>query len=267
MSADGIHGEPSAALTRGLWAVVAVLVAIGVAAAIGRAVFPADALTQGDWIRQWSFEALGRTDPFASDRPGELARVDGRFAAHPFLIVLHVVTGAIFLLMAPLQFSRRMRANHLEIHRWSGRILLPVLSISVAAGMYFGLVIPYAGVGEALAIATFGGVFFFSACRGYLAIRRRQVARHREWMIRMFASAVAISSVRLTGAVVDLTLTPSGYLPTELFVVSLWVGWLVTLGGAEMWIRYTRLRVRVASPNEITDGHQYRAVGKYSAAG
>ena len=41
---------------------------------------------------------------------------------------------------------------------------------------------------------------------------------------------------------------------------------LATLAAAEAWIRYTRRRVSVALPNEITDGHQYRAVGKYPAA-
>jgi uncharacterized membrane protein len=267
MSTDGLRREPSRALTRALWAVVALLVAIGVAAAIGRAAFPADALTQADWMRQWSFAALGLIDPFAAGRPAELARIDGRFGANPFLIVLHVVAGGIFLVMAPLQFSSWMRANHIGIHRWSGRILLPALSISVAAGMYFGIVIPYAGLGEAIAIATFGGVFLISACRGYLAIRRGQVARHREWMIRMFASAIAISSVRLAGSFVDLALTPYGFAPTDLFVVSLWVGWLTTLGGAEAWIRYTRPRVSVTFASKITDGHQYRTVGKYPAAG
>src|SRR5687767_3937076 len=119
MSADGIRRQPSPALSLALWAVVALLVAIGVAAAIGRAVLPADALTQADWMRQSSFEALGLIDPFAADRPAELARIDGRFGAHPILIVLHVVAGGIFLLMAPLQFSSWIRVNHLGIHRWS----------------------------------------------------------------------------------------------------------------------------------------------------
>jgi hypothetical protein len=35
-------------------------------------------------------------------------------------------------------------------------------------------------------------------------------------------------------------LTPAGLPPPELFVLSLWTGWTVTLAAGELWIRYTR---------------------------
>ena len=74
----------------------------------------------------------------------------------------------------------------------------------------------------------------------FRAIRSGQVARHREWMIRAFAVAIGISSVRVCGAIVDLALTPAGFRPQELFVGSLWTGWAVTIYAAEIWIRRTR---------------------------
>ncbi len=183
-AADGIRRETPLALTRALRAVAVLLVAIGVGAAIGRGVFPADFVTRAEPVRLWSMAALGRDDPLALQRPAELARMDGSFAAHPRLTLLHILPGGLFLLLAPLQFSSRIRARYIGLHRWSGRILLPGLLVNVLAGLYFGTVIPYGGPGEAVAIAIFGGVFLFSVSQGYLAIRRRQVARHREWMTR-----------------------------------------------------------------------------------
>jgi len=185
-------------------------------------------------------DALLRDDPFALERPVELARVDGRFAAHPLLTLVHVLLGGFFLLVAPLQFSARIRTRHIQFHRWSGRILLPAVVVSVLAGLYFGIFIPYGGPGEAAAIALFGGLFLVAICRAFLAIRRHQVARHREWMIRVFAIAIAISTVRVVAVVLDVALTPAGFRPPELFVLSLWTGWVITLGVAELWIRYTR---------------------------
>jgi hypothetical protein len=61
-------------------------------------------------------------------------------------------------------------------------------------------------------------------------------------MIRVFAIAIAISTVRVVAGVLDVALTPAGFRPPDLFVVSLWTGWVITLGVAELWIRYTRPR-------------------------
>lgn len=93
-----------------------------------------------------------------------------------------------------------------------------------------------------MAIAVFGGLFLIAICRAFLAIRRHQVARHREWMIRVFAIAIAVSTVRVVAGLLDVVLTPAGFRPPALFVLSLWTGWLITLGVAESWIRYTRPR-------------------------
>jgi hypothetical protein len=65
-------------------------------------------------------------------------------------------------------------------------------------------------------------------------------------MIRAFALLLAISTVRIVAAVLDLTMTPAGYGPRPMFVVALWTGWVTTLGAAEIWIRYTRCHSSVA---------------------
>jgi hypothetical protein len=124
---------------------------------------------------------------------------------------LHVLLGGVFLLVAPLQFSVWVRTRHVQFHRWSGRVLLR---------------------------AVFGSLFLIAICRAFLAIRRHQVARHREWMIRVFA--IAVSTVRVVAGVLDVALTPTGFRAPDLFVLSLWTGWVITLGVAELWIRYTR---------------------------
>jgi predicted TIM-barrel fold metal-dependent hydrolase/uncharacterized membrane protein len=184
--------------------------------------------------------AFHRNDPFALQRPFELARLDGKFAAHPALTLVHILFGGVFLLLAPLQFSTSFRTRHIRIHRWIGRVLLPAVLIGVLPGLYFGVLIPYGGPGEAVAIALFGGLLVLSVWRGYAAIRRHQVARHREWMIRTFAIAISISSVRIIGGVFDMTLTPAGIHSPDIFGLSIWTGWVMTLGAAEFWIRYTR---------------------------
>jgi uncharacterized membrane protein len=239
---DATRSKVSPWLAPALWAVAAVLVIIGVAAAIGRVVFADDVMTRADPVRQWLMDALHREDPFAAQRPAELALVDGKFATNRFLTLWHVLPGGIFLLFAPLQFSTWIRRRSIRFHRWSGRLLLPAVVASVLPGMYFGILIPYGGPSEAVVIAASGGLLVIAVCRGFLAIRRRQVARHREWMIRVFALAIAISTVRVVAVPLDVALTPAGFRPQTLFAISVWTGWIITLGVAELWIRYTRAR-------------------------
>jgi uncharacterized membrane protein len=236
------YDRARAFLGHALWCGVALLVIVGVGAAVGRGVFPGDFATRADPVREHVLGTLHREDPFLAQRSKELDRVDRRFAVNPLATLLHVLPGGIFLVLAPLQFSSRIRDRHIQFHRWSGRILVLAALVVAVAGLYFGLLMPYGGLGEAAAVAFFGGLFVVAVVRAFLAIRRRQVARHREWMIRAFAIAIGISTVRVVGAIFDITLTPMGLRPPAVFVLSLWTGWCITLGAGELWIRYTRPR-------------------------
>ena len=226
----------------GLWGGIALLTAIGVTAATARATFPADLARRVDPLRARLLAYLDVADPLAARRPAEVQRFDGPFAAHPRLTLLHVVPGGLFLALAPLQFSSRLRDRHRQLHRWSGRVLVLAAVLSVLPGLFFGLLMPFGGGTEAIAIAVFGGLFLAAIGRAVVAIRTGQVALHREWMIRAFAIAIGISTVRVAGAVFDLALTPLGVNPRDVFVMSVWTGWITTLGAAELWIAYTRPR-------------------------
>jgi uncharacterized membrane protein len=99
---------------------------------------------------------------------------------------------------------------------------------------------PIGGIPEAIGVGLFGGLFIVSLGNAYIAIRRRQVARHREWMIRAFATAIAISTVRVIAVAMDVALTLAGVRPPMVFVITIWTGWIVTLAIAEGWIRSGR---------------------------
>jgi uncharacterized membrane protein len=158
----------------------------------------------------------------------------------------HLLPGALFFLLVTLQFSRRLRARHPAVHRWNGRAMLVLILLTAAAGMYLGLARPYGGTLESAATTLFGGLFVLFAARGYRAIRRRDVARHREWMIRMFALGIAISVIRVIG-MLSVILFGTEAINAGGFALSLWLGWSVSLATAEAWIRWTRPVRRIES--------------------
>lgn len=217
------------------------LVFVGLVAAIARGIFPTDLMERGEPGRQLLFERLGQVDPFRLERPGLVRRFDGKYADHPLVTWLHILPGAAFLVLAPLQFSSTIRRRHVRLHRWSGRFLVTIGVVAGLTGLYFGLFAPFAGMAEASVIAVVGGFLLVALARAVAAIRSGRRELHREWMIRAFALMLGPSMVRVAGAGLDVTLTPAGVPSPTLFVASLWAGWIVTLGVAEAWIQLTRV--------------------------
>ena len=230
-----------------LRAAVIICVIIGVIAGVGRAVFVGDFARRIDPVGQRVFAALGRRVPPGTDRAASLREVDDRFARHTAATLLHVVPGAAYMLLVPLQLSRRIRSRHPRVHRWNGRLLLVAGTVSALAGLFFGLGMPYVGIGEAIVVALTGGLFLFASGRAFVAIRRKQVAVHREWMLRALSVALGISVVRIVAGVYDTAFSPAGYAMRVIFVWSLWTGWAISIGVAELWIRSTRDQWRRAT--------------------
>ena len=154
-----------------------------------------------------------------------------------------MIPGAIFFILAPIQFVETVRRRFITFHRWSGRLLLLVALFIASSALFFGELTPFGGTGEAIAVALFAILFLLALALAWLAIRRGQVARHRDWMIRAFAIAFAIATARVVGAVLELPLTAIGLRPAPMFVIAIWTGWLMSIGAAELWIHRTRAAV------------------------
>lgn len=223
-----------------LWAAAIVLSALGVVAATGRAIFVADLAQRVDPVRDGFFRAVGKHEPFPVAHHTAIRDFDRPFAKHRVAAWLHVIPGGLFLALAPLQFSRRFRARYLRVHRGAGRLLVLCGVLASIPAFYFGLAMPFAGFPEAVAIGLFGALFCLSLVRGFVAIRRREVAQHREWMIRAYAIAVAISTIRLINLALDVALAPGTFAPRQALIVSLWTGWVLMIAVAELWVRTTR---------------------------
>jgi hypothetical protein len=219
------------------------LLAIGIAFAIqrGMSVTSAD---PGALARQ-QLEDIAAMSRLAADSPEyirlsrELPLAAANLNQRPAATVWHLVPGVLFFALVTLQFSRRLRARHPSVHRWNGRAMLALIVLCAGAGIYLGLASPYGGALESGATTVFGLLFIIFGARGYAAIRRRDVLRHREWMIRMFALGIAISVIRVIGMVNVMMFGTEAIQPRG-FALSLWFGWLLSLAVAELWIRSTR---------------------------
>jgi uncharacterized membrane protein len=212
-----------------LWSGIALLAAIGISAAIGRGLAIATDVPSHETIRSLlPAVAAQDTDEF------------GRwFAAYPVLTFLHIFPGAVILALAPFQFSSGIRRRHIRFHRWSGRVVLVAALAAGLSALVLGAISPFGGLTATSAVAVFGVFFLVAILRAFIAIRRGDVARHREWMIRMLSLCLGISTIRIVGLLLVL-ITRAG--PLEVIGLAFWIGWGLTFGAAELWVRYTRPR-------------------------
>lgn len=223
-----------------IWIAAIALVFVGIASVIARLWYPAELTIRIEPTRKAVMERFDRTDPLAAQRDDVLQRFESRYAAHPLVVYMHVIAGGTFMVLLPLQFSSSMRRRFIRLHRWSGRFLLVLAIPATITGLWFGVLMPISGAGEATIIALVAAFFMLSLTRAFRAIRRGDIEAHREWMIRAASFVFGVSMVRLAGVVVDFTLTPRGIPVTQLFVVAMGSGWLLTTIAAELWIRRTR---------------------------
>jgi uncharacterized membrane protein len=219
--------EPIPDRPRGpLRATVGVLLAIGVAAVVRRAVLVVPVLF-----------VVGPP----ADRPSRgFAALDDVFARHPVLTLAHILPGLLFLVIAPVQFSRRVRARAPSWHRWSGRLMVASGVVVGVSALDMAFRIPIGGASQTAASAVFGVFFLAALGKGVAHVRRGEVALHREWMIRAFATGLAVATIRPIVAAFFATGPVTGLTPREFFGIAFWLGFIANAAAAEIFIRRGR---------------------------
>ncbi len=159
------------------------------------------------------------------------------FAQPPLLTFLHVAPGFLFMVLGPLQFVRRIRSRHIVWHRWSGRVFLVSALLVGLTALRMAFLKPISGLSEEVAAAIFASLFLFELVKAYVHIRRREIAQHREWMIRAFAIGLAVATMR---PMVAAFLVFSGLPIRDFFGTVFWAGFTIHAIAAEVWINCTR---------------------------
>lgn len=208
----------SKSASRLVWAGVVFLVLIGVAA-----------VTRRTLVLLWPETFSTKVSPAAA--------LDTGFAKHLVLTLIHILPGGLFLVLAPLQFVPSIRQKHLRIHRWMGRVLVVCGLIIGISALVMSYTMNIGGPNETAATTLFAIVFLICLCKAYVHIGRKEVARHREWMIRAYGVGLGVAATR---PVVGAFFAFRRLTPHEFFGIAFWLGFTITFLVAEAWVDYTR---------------------------
>lgn len=204
--------------SRLVWTGVIFLAVIGVAA-----------VTRRTLVLLWPETFAGTASPAAA--------LDAGFAKHMALTLIHILPGGLFLILAPLQFVPGIRQKHLKVHRWMGRILVLCGLIIGVSALVMSYTMNIGGPNETAATTLFAIVFLICLIKAYRHIRRKEVAWHREWMIRAYGAGLGVATTR---PIVGMFFAFRRLSPHEFFGIAFWLGFTITFLVAEGWVEYTR---------------------------
>jgi uncharacterized membrane protein len=165
---------------------------------------------------------------------------DVHYVKHVLMISLHIVPGLIFLVLGPLQFTPSIRTQWPRFHRWSGRVFIASGLVTAVTAMTMNMVFPpVGGLFKSLAVYIFSIAQIVTLIVALRAILRRDIARHRAWMIRAFAIGLSVSTMRIF-------FIPAYILygiPNDFTIgLGMWVGFVVNVLAAEFILWRERVK-------------------------
>jgi uncharacterized membrane protein len=161
---------------------------------------------------------------------------DHRFAGFPLPLVVHIAGATTYALVGILQFVPRFRRRHRVWHRRAGRVLAVTGLLVAVSALWMTLFYEaQPGTGDLLYLLrlVFGSAMAACLVLGFTAVRRRDIAAHRAWMVRAYAIGLAAGTQALTEGVGG-AIFGTGVLATDLAKSA---GWVINLAVAEWALR------------------------------
>jgi hypothetical protein len=195
--------------------------------------------------------------PYLVTDLAELARAGGGLASNyvhraaPIQVALyvHVVAGGLALLLAPWQFSARLRRRAPQVHRAAGRTAGVAIAVASLAGLVIAQV-SRAGLIGALGFSTLSLLWAYAAWRTYRTAAAGDFAGHRDWAVRTFALTFAAVTLRVwLGLLIGVEIGVLGRTEAEAFDVVYplmpFGCWVPNLVVAEVGLRRARRSRRI----------------------
>ena len=207
-----------------IWIVVTLLAVIGIAAAVRRTLI------------------LEKIIPVFN--PPKYPGFDSGFSRHPGLTLIHIVPGALFMILGPLLFIKRIRNRNEVAYQWIRTLyLICAFTVGITA-LIMSYTVSIGGANETAATTTFALFFLFCLTKMLLSIINGNKIMYREWLLRSFAIGLAVATVR---PIVGIFFAVSSLSPHEFFGIAFWLGFTIHLLVVEGYIRATRPKFQAPS--------------------
>lgn len=173
---------------------------------------------------------------------------NARFFAMPLPVVLHIFGASAFCVLGAFQFVPALRRRRPTWHRLAGRLLVPCGLVAALSGLWLTLFSDLPpGDGDLLTVFRlfFGTAMAVAIVLATVAVRRRDVRRHRVWMTRGYAIGLGAGTQVLTHLPWALLVGVPGEGTRAMLMAA---GWVLNLGVAEWALRRRPHRSEIRRP-------------------
>ncbi len=167
---------------------------------------------------------------------GQLPEDSAKYNAVPWVLFLHVLGGLLFGVLGPFQFAGVLKRRFGRLHRLTGRVFVATGLLLALSALRLLWQFPDSGTWILISARLVSGAALGTALViAMLAIRRRDIARHKAWMIRAYAIGMGAATVSFLLFPIFLITgeAPKGYVADLVFVGS----WVINIAIAEAVIR------------------------------
>jgi uncharacterized membrane protein len=114
-------------------------------------------------------------------------------------LLVHVMAGGTALILAPMQFSERLRTRYAKLHRIIGRIYVVGALVLAPFGVYTQWLDETQGFPRSFTIETVvqASILMTTTAFAFYFGWRRMIPQHRQWMFRSYAAALTFFEIRL----------------------------------------------------------------------
>jgi hypothetical protein len=116
------------------------------------------------------------------------------------MLLAHSLAGGSALILAPMQFSERLRMRFSKLHRVIGRVYVTGALILAPAGAYIQYLDENLGIfPRSFTIETIiqASLLMVTTALGFIFALKRMIPQHRQWMTRSYAAALTFFEIRL----------------------------------------------------------------------
>jgi uncharacterized membrane protein len=169
----------------------------------------------------------------------------------PLPVVVHIVAASLYCVLGAFQFAPRFRREHPRWHRTAGWIVVPAGLAVALTGLWMSVFYQLPATdGRLLEVFRLivGTIMGTGIVLAVWAIRKRDIRRHRAWMIRAYALGQGAGTQVLTNLPWVVTLGQPGVFPRAMLMLA---GWVINVAVAEWIIRRSPRRRQPAQPQPV----------------
>jgi predicted membrane protein DUF2306 len=163
-------------------------------------------------------------------------------------LLVHVIAGALAILIGPLQFWPGLKEKYPSLHRGMGVLYVMSAGVGGVAAFYLAFHTDF-GWMFSMGLSAMAAAWMISTGLATVAIYRRMIPQHKEWMIRSYVVTFGFVLIRLTTSILDMSDVGS---VSDRFAVASWISWSLPLLLTETVLQGRKIFARSDSriPNE-----------------